>query len=122
MSSPTPNARDIATLDEWLDRITTSLGEKDAPEVNGAKQARHVGGQSEIEKRTLGRRHLAASTQRRPAFGEDTRVVIRRVHPVFPGETKKDIPEVPVSGQHRPMLPEDPFWAIKTTLLRCVVV
>lgn len=28
---PTPNARDVGMLDEWLDRITTSLDEKDAP-------------------------------------------------------------------------------------------
>jgi len=28
---PTPNARDIATLDQWLDKITTSLTSADAP-------------------------------------------------------------------------------------------
>lgn len=30
-SFPTPNARTVADLDQWLDRITTSLTEKDAP-------------------------------------------------------------------------------------------
>lgn len=30
-SFPTPNARTVAMLDEWMDRITTGLGEKDAP-------------------------------------------------------------------------------------------
>ena len=30
-SFPTPNARTVADLDQWLDRITTGLTEKDAP-------------------------------------------------------------------------------------------
>lgn len=30
-SFPTPNARSVGDLDQWLDRITTSLTEKDAP-------------------------------------------------------------------------------------------
>lgn len=30
-SFPTPNARTVADLDEWLDRITANLAEKDAP-------------------------------------------------------------------------------------------